>query len=131
MAAVHLLMIPQNLTPSRKRRRQKEADPPHLLPKEKEGEGVEKDHSLLSQMPALQAKILEAEALRGRRCQHVVMSGKPAAHASMETNANSRMPLLVDFRLKEVARREAPALIPTGQGEPILPKMTSLPLDLL
>ena len=123
-------MILQNVVPSRKRRKKKEAALLHLRLKEKEEDEVEKDHGLQDQIPALRTKVLEAKVPQERRSRYVAKIGKSAALANTGKNANSGMPLLASFMLKEAARRVTLVRILTGQVELIRPNQTSLLPDL-
>ena len=124
-------MILQNVVPSRKRRKKKDAALLHQRLKEKEEDEVEKDHGLQDQIPARRTRALEAKAPRERRSRYAAKSGKPAALASSERNANSGMPLHASFMLKEAARQVTPVHILTEQAQLHLPNQTNLPLDLL
>ena len=124
-------MILQNVVPSRKRRKKEEAALLPRRPKEKEEDEVVKDHGLQDQIPARRIKVLEALAPRERRSRYAAKSGKPAALASTEINANSGMLLHASFMLKEAARRVTPVHILTEQAQLHLPSQTSLPLDML
>ena len=123
-------MTLQNVVPSRKRRKTKEAALLHRRPKEKEEDEVEKDHGLQDQIPARRTKVHEAKAPRESRSRYAVKIGKPAALANTGKNANSGMPLLASFMLKEAARRVTLVRILTGQVELIQPNQTSLLPDL-
>ena len=124
-------MILQNVVPSRKRRKKKEAAPLHQRLKEKEEDEVEKDHGLQDQIPARRIKVLEALAPRERRSRYAAKSGKPAALASSGRNAHSGMPLHASLTPKEAARQVTPVHILTGQAQVRRPSQTNPPLDLL
>ena len=124
-------MILQNVVPSRKRRKTKEAALLHLRPKEKEEDEVGKDRSLQNQIPAPRTKVIEAKVPKERRSRYAAKSGKPAVLANTGRNANSGMPPLANFISKEAARQGTLVHILIGLAELTLPKQTSLPLDLL